>query len=117
MNATTAIIPPLPVEDAALVVEAEKLATGARIHDAMGLIGIYRNSVAGANRLAERIRKDGIRQWPAGEITDMEDLNARIAAANRSEASLRVFVANQRLMTASQMLALVAVVGLTSPGA
>jgi len=47
----------------------------------------------------------------------MEDLNARIAAANRSEASLRVFVANQRLMTASQMLALVAEVGLTSPGA
>jgi len=113
VNATTAIIPPLPVEDAALVVEAEKLATGARIHDAMGLIGIYRNSVAGANRLG----KDGIRQWPAGEITDMEDLNARIAAANRSEASLRVFVANQRLMTASQMLALVAEVGLTSPGA
>ena len=86
-----ALLPQIPQIDEALCAEAVRLATGAKIHDAMADVGVYRASVMGADRLAKMLA-DGV---CAGRDVE-EDLAGRVATAATYETKLRAFVAKMR---------------------
>ena len=97
MTTDALLLPELPVMDEALRIETERLATGARIHAAMGELGIYRNAIDGAHRLAAMMREGRCLPRPVGEPTAREDLDQRIATAAKYAVRLQAFVVQQRL--------------------
>ena len=59
----------LPACDESLCREVLSFATGACIHDANGMVGVYQGYVDHVHTLAGRIRQQGapsIRSWPTG---------------------------------------------------
>lgn len=85
--------------DEALCAEASRLATGAHIHEANTLLGIYRNSVWGAERLAALMRSGTCWTPKPGEMSAADDLAERIASSARYATKLQAFVARRRLDT------------------
>ncbi len=79
-----------PVLDEALVMEASRLATGAHVHEANTLIGLYRNALANIERFVAVVAETGKRP------DDVAEMTRRMEFADKSERNLRTFVAQRR---------------------
>src|SRR4051794_14310020 len=99
VSESASLLPPaaLPVEDYWLTVDAMRAAEASRVAEVVTAIGIYRNSIHYAGRIAAMISTTGARLVSDLGMPDHETLDFHIATAANYEAILRSVVASQKL--------------------